>query len=74
MEGRKVKQTKLKEKEGEGTEEHEEEEKVKPPTREEAFQRQVSIFHHIFLLLVMVRLVMTTSKHGVIFRTRSVVD
>ena len=39
-----MKQTKLKEKEGEGTEEHEEEEEeVKPPTREEAFQRQVSI-------------------------------
>ena len=42
MEGRKVKQAKVKEQEGD-TEEHEEEE-VKPPTREEAFQKQVGIF------------------------------
>ena len=41
MEGRKVKQAKMTQEE----EEAEEQEEVKPPTREEAFQRQVSIFY-----------------------------
>ena len=44
MEGRKVKQAKVKEQE----DADEEEEEVKPPTREEAFQKQVGIFDHIF--------------------------
>ena len=40
-----MKQAKLKEQEAE---ENEEEEEVKPPTREEAFQKPVGIFDHIF--------------------------
>ena len=43
-----MKQAKVKEQE-EDAEEHEEE--VEPPTREEAFQKQVGIFNHTFLVL-----------------------
>ena len=72
MEGRKVKQGKVPQEEEEDAEEHGEEGEVKPPTREEAFQRQGSISDHTFLkfffylqipfLLVMVLFVMTVSK------------
>ena len=66
MEGRKVKQAKMTEEE----EDTEEQEEVKPPTREEAFHRQVSIFNLFgvggdFLMMVMVHFEMTASKQGV---------
>ena len=66
-----MKQGKVTQEEEEDAEEHGEEGEVKPPTREEAFQRQVSISDHTFLmffylqfpfLLVMVLFVMTVSK------------
>ena len=44
-----MKQGKVTQEEEEDAEEHGEEGEVKPPTREEAFQRQVSISDHTFL-------------------------